>query len=211
MIQVLFVHEEQLYYEGMRAISERTDDIRFVGMAATLDAFHEQMQQERIDVAVVNIHLSSINGIALLTQLKEHYPQTTFILLTNYSDRELVVAGVLAGAKGFLLTDEPAENLLQAIRDIAKDEFIISGAAARILAEKITHYAYSRKEILRKRLINRNIHLTERELDVASLLTNERTNKEIAHELHLTEGTIKNYVSELYSKLGFDNRNELTV
>ncbi|MGM8213838.1 response regulator [Virgibacillus sp. W0430] len=209
MIHALFVHEERLYYEGICAIVEKTDDIRMIGMVSTTKAFREQMEEHTIDVVIVNLHLQSINGIELLTQLKNEYPKTSFILLTNYSERMHVVAGVLAGAKGFLLTNASAESVIEAIRNAAADEFVISGEAARILAEKIVRYRCSRKDILQTQLENRGIHLTDRELDVASHLIKRKTNREIAQALHLTEGTIKNYVSELYSTFRFYNRHEL--
>ena len=209
MIRVLFIHNEQLYYEGVQAVLEKTDDIRLVGLAMTKEETIQKMEQQPADVALIHMHLPSINGIQLVIYLKEHYPNIKCILLTNYSDRDLVVAGVLAGADGFLLTNATGNNIIRAIRDVLDEEIVFSGEAAKVLADKIMHYAYSEKEILRKRLENRNLHLTDREIDIACLLMKWKTNLEIAEELKLSEGTIKNYVSELYSRFQIHNRKKL--
>lgn len=211
MIRVLFVHDEPLYYEGMQAIIEKTDDVRLIGLAMTKEEVVQEMELQPIDVALIHMHLKTVDGIPLVIRLKEQFPETKCILLTNYSDRDLIVAGVLAGADGFLLTNATASNIIRAIRDVMDEQVVFSGEAAKILAEKIMHYAYSEKDILRKRLQNRSILLSDRELDIACLLMKRNTNREIADELKLTEGTVKNYVSELYSKIRIYNRKKLVA
>ncbi|CDO03685.1 Transcriptional regulatory protein LiaR [Oceanobacillus picturae] len=209
MIKVMLVEDQRLFSEGVEALISNTDDIQVVGVAANGEEAIKTFKQCLPDVVLMDIHMPHLDGIKATVRIKENHPDTKIILLTTYADEDLIITGINAGADGFLLKSLRAASLIRCIRDVYADEIVLSGAAARILAEKIRNQTYSKKQILDRKLQNRNYVLSKRELDIACLLMDHHTNKQIAEKLYLSEGTIKNYISELYHKFNIPNRKNL--
>lgn len=205
----MLVEDQRLFSEGVEALISNTKDIQVVGVANNGKEAIEIFNQCVPDVVLMDIHMPELNGIKATIRVKETHPEVKVILLTTYADEDLVIAGVNAGADGFLLKSLRSVSLIRCIRDAYDNEIVLSGAAARILAEKIRDQTYSKKEILDRKLRNRNITLSARELDIVCLLMKNLTNKQIADKLFLSEGTIKNYISELYHKFDIPNRKKL--
>lgn len=211
MIKVLLVEDQRLFTEGIRALIERIDDIEVVGTAPDGKKAVKFMNKSQADVILMDIHMPRVNGIIATTHLKDNFPDVKIILLTTYADEDLIVAGLVWGADGFLLKSLDATRLIQSIRNAYDDQVVISGEAARILAKKIQGFKYSKKQLLGRELDKRNIRLTGRQLDIAYLIMKETTNRNIAQQLFLSEGTIKNYISEVYNKIDLHNRRDVIV
>ncbi|OZU88245.1 DNA-binding response regulator [Virgibacillus indicus] len=209
MIKVLLVDDQKLFSEGVRSLLSREEDMVVVGAASNGKEAMEKMLKHEPDVVLMDIHMPQVDGIKATIQIKEHFPKTKVILLTTFADEELVLIGKKVGADGFLLKDLSASHVIRSIRDAYHDEIVISGEAARILARQILQVNYSKKELLSQKLANREINLSARELDIAHLLMEETSNKHIAQRLFLSEGTIKNYISEIYNKVNIHNRKEV--
>lgn len=208
MIKMLLVNEQRLFNEAIQSLLSTETDIDVVGMATTVQDAMMQIPEKVPDVILLDVHMSKVDGIKATVHIKDNYPHIKVILLTNFSKKELVVAGILAGADGFLLKNIDTENLLQSIRNAYHDQVVISGDAARILAQTVMDLKYDRHDILKRMLEKRNIYLSDREVEVALLLKDKYTNSGISKKLYLSEGTIKNYVSEIYSKLHVVTRKE---
>lgn len=209
MINVMLVEDQRLFSEGVEALISNTADIRVVGIASNGKEAIDTFKKCLPDVVLMDIHMPELDGIKATIKIKENNPDIKVILLTTYADEDLIVTGINAGADGFLLKSLRAASLIRCIRDVYENEIVLSGPAARILAEKIRAQTYSKKQILERKLRNRNISLSKRELDITYLLLQNYTNKQIAENLFLSEGTIKNYISELYHKFAIPNRKEL--
>lgn len=208
MIKVLLVNEQTLFNEAIASLLSTAADIDVVEAITDGKEAMKEIQEKKPDIILLDIHMTSIDGIKLTVHIKDNYPNIKVIFLTSFSKRDFVIAGVLAGADGFLLKDIDAENLLHSIRNAYKNQMVISGEAAKILAKHVVELEHDRHKVLKKRLAFNNIHVSERELEIALLLIDEFTNKELCNALSLSEGTIKNYVSELYSKLHVNTRRE---
>ncbi|MBY7144611.1 response regulator transcription factor [Virgibacillus sp. NKC19-3] len=209
MISVLLVEDQRLFAEGVRALIERVDDMEVVGTATDGKEAVQFMSQSEADVILMDIYMPRVNGILATTHLKDNYPGVKIVLLTSFADEDLVVAGMVWGADGFLSKKLDATRLIQSIRNAYDDQVVISGEAARILAKKIQGFKYGRKQLLERELDKQHIHLGERELDIAYLIMKEMTNKHIAQQLFLSEGTIKNYISDIYHKVNIHNRKDV--
>lgn len=208
MIKVLLVNKQRLLNEAIESLLSTETDIEVVGaMTDGVDAM-THLQYTEIDIVLLDLHLTSVDGIKLTVHIKDNYPHMKVILLTSFLKKELVVAGIVSGADGFLLKDIDADNLLHAIRNVYKEQIIISGEAARILAEEIVELKYDRHEILKQKLGNRHIYLTDKELEISLFIVDKLTNRQIAQKMFLSEGTIRNYISEIYSKLNTTTRKE---
>lgn len=208
MMKVLLLNEQKLFNEALELLLSSEPDMHVVGAVADGQEAMKEIAEKQPDIILLDIHITSIDGIKLTVHIKDNYPKAKVIYLTNFSKKELVVAGVLAGADGFLLKDVDIDSLLQAIRNAYRGQVVISGEAAKILVQKILELKYDRHEILKKRLALKDIYLSIRELEISLLLIDQFTNKEISSKLYLSEGTIKNYISDLYSKLQVDTRKE---
>lgn len=209
MINVLIVEDQQLFREGVKALISTEDDIEVVGIACHGHDAIRQIVELQPDVVLMDIHMPEVGGIEATRYIKEHYPNVKVILLTTHAEEDSVVTGLSAGADGFLVKSTDTIRLIRSIRDVYENQVVLAGEAARILAKKLETFRYDEKEILGKKLKDRNINLSIRELDIAILLMNGTTNKEMARKLHLSEGTIKNYISEIYNKLGLHSRKEV--
>lgn len=208
MINVLLVEDQRLFREGIKALINQEDDLYVIGMAENGEESAKLIADRQPDVVLMDIHMPGINGIKATLQIKEKYPNIKVILLTTTIDEELVITGLDAGADGFLFKNLNASKLIQTIRDGYYGEMVLSGEAAKILARRIRDFKYNKKQILERKLENRGIYFSERELDISYLMMEGKSNKVIAQRLYLSEGTIKNYVSELYRKIKIKNRSK---
>lgn len=211
MIKVLLVEDQRLFREGMNALIANEDDIEVVGMAQHGQDAIEQMEKLQPDVVLMDVHMPEVDGIKATIYIKENYPKTKVILLTTYPEEDLIITGISIGADGFLVKSIDKERLIRSIRDVYENQIVLAGEAARILAKRIEGFNYDKKEILDRKLKYRNIYLTGREIDVALLLMDGMTNNDIAQKLYLSQGTVKNYISEVYQKLDLRNRKDVIV
>ncbi|MGY0691489.1 response regulator [Virgibacillus sp. FSP13] len=208
MIKVLLVEDQRLFREGVEAIIDKKDDIHVIGMAENGEAAIKQIEKEVPDVILMDIHMPNMDGIKTTVHVKEYYPDVKVVMLTTHAKEDLIIRGISVGADGFLLKELYADSLIRSIRDAARGQVVLSGEVAKILANRIRVLTLNKKQILAKRLENRGMHFSNRELDVAYLFMEGHTNKYIAQKLFLGEGTVKNYISEIYNKLGIHNRTE---
>jgi DNA-binding NarL/FixJ family response regulator len=209
MVKVMLVDDQRLFIEGVQAILSQEEDIEVVGLAANGLEILDNIEALEPDIILMDVYMPNSNGIEATFQIKNRFPHIKVILLTAFAEEELIIYGLNAGADGFLLKELDREQLTRAIRDVSYEEVVISGKAAKILAKKIRDLKYDKKQILQERLSKQQIHLTQRELEIADLLAEGATNKYIAQSLTLSEGTIKNYISDLYHKLDIHNRKDV--
>ncbi|MFC4557946.1 response regulator [Virgibacillus kekensis] len=208
MIKVILVEDQRLFREGTELLINNTDDIKVVGMAGNGEEAINLLKKEKPDVVLMDIHMPGMDGIKTTVYLKENHPDVKVVMLTSAADEELVIRGINVGADGFLLKNLYHDNLIQAIRNAYRGQSVLSGEVAEILVNKIRKLTLDQKQILGRRLENRGIQLTKRELDIAYLFMDGYTNTMIAQKLFLGEGTIKNYVSEIYNKLNIRHRKD---
>lgn len=205
MIHVLIVENQRLLRDGMEAIIERTDDIKVIGAVDNGENAIKQMEHLNPDIVIMDIHLPQMDGIRTTKYMKEKYPEVGVILLTSKVD-DFIISGINAGADGFLVKAVYAERLLEAIRIAYRGETIFSGKVAQMLATRIRELTMNNKQIFTLRLERLGYTFTKREVDIAFLLKENYTNQQIALKLFLGEGTVKNYISEIYNKLNIRNR-----
>ncbi|MFD2762166.1 response regulator [Lentibacillus juripiscarius] len=205
---MMLVDDQRLFREGVEALIRETGDIQVVGVADSGESAIETLENESPDVVLMDIHMPGMDGIKTTVHIKEFYPSVKVVMLTSFADDELIIRGINVGADGFLLKDLDPDNLTRSIRNAASGQYVLSGKAARILVTHIRELTLDKEQILGKRLENRGMSLTKRELDIAHLMINGDTNKTIARKLYLGEGTVKNYISAIYHKINTRNRKE---
>ncbi len=197
-ISVLIAEDQTLMRQGLRTILELEPGFVVVGEAADGRAAVEQALALRPDVVLMDVQMPHVNGVAATAQLSAALPSARVMILTTFDYDEYVFDGLKAGARGYLLKDTPASELLAAIRRVYAGESIIQPSiAARMIGEFSRRAAPQEPEYE---------PLSERERDVLRLLADGLSNREIGARLILAEGTVKNHVSTILEKLQAANR-----
>lgn len=201
MIRVLLAEDEALVRSGIRGLLELTPDIRAVAEAADGEQALALLRQAPPDVVLMDIRMPRRSGIEVLEALRAEgsvLPPT--ILLTTFDDDEALLQGIRAGARGYLLKDISVERLAEAIRVVAAGGTMIRPAITERVLRSLSeaHPAFPSLELPDP--------LTPRETEVLRLMAGGFSNREIAEALRSSEGTIKNYTSSIFSKLGVRDR-----
>src|SRR5690625_5578528 len=160
MIKVLLVNGQRLFNEAIESLLSTEADIDVVGMAITVQDAMIQIYKKAPDIVLLDVHMSSTDGIKTTVHIKDNYPNIKVIFLTTFSNKQLVIAGIVAGADGFLLKNIDTESLLQSIRNAYRNQVVISGDAAKIIAKAVIEIKYDPHEILKAKLDKRDIHLS---------------------------------------------------
>lgn len=200
MIRVGLVEDQELVRRGIRTLLGFVDDIEVVGEAADGDAALAMVRSTRPDVVLLDLRLPGKDGIAVLSELRAADALPPTIVLTTFDDEGAVLAAIRAGARGFLLKDVSLERLAESVRVVARGESVIHPALTERLLEA------ARGQGWRFPSLDPPDPLTEREVEVLRLMTGGYSNREIADALAISEGTVKNHVSTILSKLGVRDR-----
>jgi len=200
-IKVFLLDDHQLVREGLRALFEADGGIEVVGEAARASEALERIPATRPQVAVLDVRLPDGSGVEVCRQIRSENPEVACLMLTSFADDHALIDAVLAGASGYVLKEVGASDLVGDIRKVATGHSLIDPE----LASRVT------SRLRARRLEERQVRLTSQEQKILDLIAEGRTNRQIAQDLYLSEKTVKNYVSNLLSKLGMSRRTEAAV
>ena len=200
MISVLLVDDQTLVRQGIRSLLELSDEIRVVAEAVDGAQAVELIPQHKPDVVLLDLRMPGMSGIDVLNTLAQRGQQPPSIILTTFDDDQLVLAGLKAGARGYLLEDVSLDQLVDAVKTVA--------AGGSLVAPVVTQRLLSGLERMHNEFtsLDRPDPLTDRETEILRLMAGGYSNKEIANSLGVAEGTVKNHVSNILSKLGVRDR-----
>ncbi|MEU1788358.1 response regulator transcription factor [Streptomyces sparsogenes] len=202
MIRVLVADDEPLIRAGIRTVLESAPDIEVVAQAEDGRAAVAEAVRHRVDVALVDITMPFLDGLAALEELRRRAPALRTVVLTAFGDEPNVLRAVQSGAAGFVLKNCTPDELIRAVRAAHGGEAYLSPAVTRPVLDLIAPVAAGRRREAAERLTA----LTERESQVLRLVAEGMSNAEIGRRLHMSEKTIKTYVSRVLAKLGCTNR-----
>ena len=203
-IRVLIAEDNERFRQGLRALLDATPDVELAGEAADGGAAVMQAEQLQPDVILMDLQMPGMDGIEATRRILETSPHIGILMLTMFEDDDSVFAAMRAGARGYLLKGALKAEILHAIRGVASGEAIFGPAIARRLMQ---YFAASRPE----GTIAAFPDLTEREREILALMAEHRTNPEIAHRLFLSEKTVRNHVSNIFSKLQVADRAQAII
>ena len=206
-IKILLVDDQPLFREGLRTLLSVHSDFEIVGEAGNGEEAIRMVGSNRPSVVLMDLQMPVLDGVAATHRLHKEYPECRVIVLTTFDDDEMVFDGLRAGAIGYLLKDAPSEKLAEAIRVAARGEtFLQPSVAAKVVAEfaRLTRKTAERSSSLIE-------PLSERELEILRLITRGASNREIADNLFLAEGTVKNHVTNILGKLGVRDRTQAAI
>ncbi|MFI1198642.1 response regulator transcription factor [Streptomyces sp. BHT-5-2] len=202
MIRVLVTDDEPLIRAGIRMILTSADDIDVVAEAGNGREAIELARAQRVDVALLDIQMPVMDGLTALAELRRTVPDTRVLILTTFGAQQNVLHALTEGSAGFLLKDSAPAELIRAVRAAAAGEAYLSPGATRHVVDSLTSTRTSHTTQARRRLEA----LTARELEVLALLGEGLSNANAGQRLHMSEATVKTYVSRILTKLNCENR-----
>ncbi|AEI38988.1 response regulator transcription factor [Paenibacillus mucilaginosus] len=204
---IVLADDQTLMRDGLHTILTLEDDLEVVGTAENGQQALELVEQLRPNLVLMDIQMPVMNGIESTKRIKKQFPETIILILTTFAEDDYIVEGLANGASGFLLKDMPGDKLIQSIRDCVKGQLMMPAVIASKLAARLSSAsAAATAEFDPKRLKSEGISFTEREKNIISLMMEGKNNRQIAGLLFMSEGTVKNYVSMIYNKIGTNDR-----
>ena len=203
-MKILICDDQAVVRDGLELLLKLERDFDVVGTASDGAEAVELAARKSPELVLMDLKMPGTNGIEATRQIKALYPEIKVLVLTTYDDDQWVFDAIRAGASGYLLKDTPREEIVRAIRGtLAGKSFVDPGVAGKLI-EQVTS-----KQVQPETLLTRK--LTEREVDVLRLIARGLNNPEIAARLHLSEGTVRNHVSAILTKLDAADRTQAAV
>jgi len=205
-IRVLLVDDQRLMRDGLRTLLELEKDLDIIGEAENGEVAIEAYREHLPDIVLMDIRMPGINGVEATRRIKSDWPDARILILTTFDDDEYVFEGLRAGASGYLLKDVSGGELANAIRTVVQGGALIEPSVARkVVAEfaRLTPSTQSAEKLTDP--------LSEREIEILKILAQGYTNKEIGAQLHLAEGTVKNYVTSILQKIDARDRTQAAI
>lgn len=199
--RILLVDDHEVVRLGLKSLLDRHPNFEVIAEAGTAREAVEKMTTYSPDVVVMDIRLPGGSGIEACAEISEKYPGAKIIMLTSYVEDEMLFSAIRAGASGYVLKQIGGDDLVRAIEAVGRGEALLDPAVTQRIFQEVRRAAKEEEA-------SAFSSLTQQERHVLLLVSEGRTNREIAKALFLGEGTVRNYVSSILSKLGVSNRAE---
>lgn len=204
MIRVLLVDDQALFLEGLANLLALEEDLEIVGQAYDGKEAIALTQQLQPDVILMDVRMPICDGVEATRKIHQSYPQIKIMVLTTFNEDEYIWRSLQAGALGYLLKNTPSQQIAGAIRTLYQGHCQLdSTVAAKVFAQL-------NSPILAKQRDDHHL-FSERELEILKLLGKGQNNREIAQTLYLTEGTVKNYITNIFCQLGVRDRTQAAL
>jgi len=207
MIKVLLVDDQSLIRQGLRALLELEPDLEIVGEAENGEQAINLVAQFQPDVVLLDIRMPIMDGVAATREIQKRFTKTKILVLTTFDDDEYVSAALQNGAMGYLLKDTPSEELAVAIRAVHKGYTQLGPGIVKKLLTQFSNGAPTQSPPIPSNLAE----LTPREKEVLQLIATGASNREIAHQLYISEGTVKNHVTNILNRLNLRDRTQAAI
>jgi DNA-binding NarL/FixJ family response regulator len=206
-IKVLIADDQVLMRDGLKTILDLEEDIEVVCTVTNGQETCEKTEQLRPDMVLLDIKMPVMDGVAAVKVIKERQPDVKVIMLTTFDEEDYIINAFVNGADGFVLKELSAEQLVETVRNGVRGQLILPAKVAAKLAGVVSKMlAIEKANNGLSGYDHENLILTKREKEIAALMVNGMSNREIAYYYNLSEGTVKNYISIIYNKVGTNDR-----
>lgn len=199
--RILLVDDHEVVRLGLRALLEHHSQFEMVGEASSAREAIEAVGRIHPDIVLMDIRLPGTSGIEACEEINKTYPDTKVVMLTSYAEDEMLFSAIRAGASGYILKQIGGEDLVRALEAVGRGEALLDPAVTQRVFQEV-------RRAVKEEEASAFANLSQQERHVLLLVSEGRTNREIAKALFLGEGTVRNYVSSILSKLGVSNRAE---
>lgn len=199
MIKIIIADDQQLIREGLSLVLGLRNEFKIVFQAKNGQEILDYLEANDADIILMDIKMPILNGVETTRKIKEKSVNMKILILTTFDDYDYIFQALKYGADGYLLKNASSQELIEAVKKIVNNE--------QVLDKGVT------KQVLKlvKNDVTKLDSLTNREIEIARKISEGNSNKEIAQELFVTEGTVKNHISNILSKLGLHNRTEIAL
>lgn len=201
--RILIVDDHLVVREGLKLLIETSDKYVIVGEAENGRIAIDLVEKLKPDIILMDLYMPVMSGLEAITELRRTNPEIPIVILTTYNEDQLMMKGIEAGAKGYLLKDTGVENLFESIDSAIRGETLLQPE----ITERIQNY----KTKLLKEQSKSKVMLTPREMTILQAIARGSTSKEIAYDIGIAERTVKSKLTSIYNKLGVDSRTEAVV
>jgi len=198
---ILLVDDHEVVRIGLKSLLERHTQFTVVGEASSAREALEQVANLKPEVVIMDIRLPGTSGIEACEEIVNKFPGTKVIMLTSYAEDEMLFSAIRAGASGYILKQIGSDDLFKALEAVSRGEALLDPAVTQRVFQEV-------RRAVKEEEASAFAHLSQQEKHVLLLVSEGKTNREIAKALFLGEGTVRNYVSSILSKLGVNNRAE---
>ena len=202
MIRVFLLDDHEIVRRGLRELLEGTGTMTVVGEAGTAEEAYGRIPATTPDVAVLDVRLPDGDGVEVCREIRSRHPEVHCLMLTSFSDDEALFNAIMAGASGYVLKQIKSDDLVDAVTKVAAGQSLLDPQLTAKVLDRLRN-GDEQDERLK--------HLTDQERRILGYLADGLTNRQIADEMFLAEKTVKNYVSNLLSKMGMNRRTEAAV
>ena len=199
--RIFIVDDHEVVRLGLKSLLEHHPQFEVVGEAGTAKDAVEQASQILPDVMLMDIRLPGASGIEACEEITRLYPEVRVIMLTSYAEDEMLFSAIRAGASGYVLKQIGGEDLIRALEAVGRGEALLDPAVTQRVFQEV-------RRAVKEEEASAFANLSQQERHVLLLVSEGKTNREIAKALFLGEGTVRNYVSSILAKLGVSNRAE---
>ncbi len=203
MIKVLVVDDQKLLVDGIISVLNTSDELTVVGFAYDGDEAFKKVKELNPDVVLLDIRMPNQNGVITTSQIKNYNPDIKVLILTTFDDSQYILDALNLGASGYLLKDIASSSLIEAIINAHNGDTILPSKIARKITAVAKTVSNDREIKLKKKF-----NFTDREVNFAMMIYEGFNNKQISSAMSLSDGTTRNYISNVYFKLGAENRTE---
>lgn len=200
-IKILIADDQTLMRDGLKTIIDLEDNMEVAGTAKNGQEAVEYCKQSPPDLILMDIRMPVMDGVESTKIIKSLYPEVIILILTTFNDDDYIIDALAYGASGYILKDIEGDDLIKAINDAYKGSFMLPSDVAIKIARRLT-----RTNVVTPDQKKSLSDFSEREIEIAKMMVSGFNNKQIAASLFISEGTVKNYISNIYSKLGTSDR-----
>lgn len=205
-IRVAIVDDEKFIRESLKIILSTDSEIEILGLCGNGAEIYNLCTQKNLDVILMDIRMPLVDGVVSTKNIKKDFPNIKILILTTFDDDEYIFDALKNGASGYLLKDTSPDIIIDAIKSVDKGSIIIHPR----VAEKMLKGSINNQK-KGKAIIQQEYELTNREINIISCIGNGLSNKEIAEKIYLSEGTIKNHITEILLKLKLRDRTQIAI
>ncbi|AZV56716.1 response regulator transcription factor [Clostridium sp. AWRP] len=205
-IKILIADDQTLMLDGLKTILELEENFTVVGTVKNGNDVLEFCKHDVPDLVLMDIRMPEMDGVKCTKMLKTLYPEVIILILTTFNDGDYIIEALNYGASGYILKDIEGDELIKAINDAYKGSMMLPSSVAKKLVQSLSsnpNFKPNEKKVISD--------FSERETEIAKMLSMGFNNKQIASSLFISEGTVKNYISNIYSKLGTSDRTSAAI
>ena len=212
-IKIFFVDDERLLLESLSVFFSTDEEFEVVGSAPSAEEALEKLAHIHPDVMLVDLNMAGIGGVRLIGEVKRRMPEVRMLVLSTYYDDQSITSALSEGADGYILKSVSSSEIIEAARMVASGHTVLDQKVMSVLHRNARRLGseLNSSDPKRAQFFEQYNKLTEREREICRLIQDGRSNREIAAVLHITEGTVKNYLSNIYGALGVRDRTALAV